>query len=495
MPNGAFRGKGQLGGGGGGGKGGGKGSGGGAAGGNGDRWNCRICGQTNNFGWRTRCRECEAYRVRGEGGPLSVSRDTTLAERQVQQQRQAQRQEKNHRRATSAAEQRLQAEVERLRNQLLSSGQSNSSGNKPEEDGEGDDGEGDISMDSAEAYTTWTEDERKKKVEDAKASLPYIIGKFGETSKEVAEVRAEISAVEKASRDAKPFKTHRSMLERRRDKLRARIKKDEEEAEQAEAECSELKKKIESLRAGAAERKADLNKVEEELADLVKRALADGDAAGEAGKPEDASPAQWSPQAASATLQALATQPGTPPEFAALLGQLYQAMAAMAAAATTARPGATAGGAVDANPTGQAGGQAAGAVAEAAATAAAAAAATSGATNQATDKQPQPGPSQEQQQHANDPPAGAAGAAARAESEEELLEEADNTAMECDEVEETLRKLPTGDQERLRAAIKSGWRRRRASDGDDGGVGGRREREDRERSPRPTNTKTNSDDA
>ncbi len=515
MPNGAARGKGAGVAGGGGGKGGGCGgkgstSAGGGGGQDSGRWSCRLCNLPDNFAWRARCRRCEAYRVQGEGGPLATSPNPfgqTLAERQLQQQRQSQRQQ----RAAGATERRLQAEVERLQS-LLAARPAAARGDKPAADAEADDDEDALHepMDTAEAYATWTEDERRQQIDAARASLPYLVGKHGETSCQATGVREEIAALEKASRDAKPFKTHRAMLERRRDRLRARIKKDDEELAKAEREHEELAERIKGIRADTADRNKELAGVEEELADLVKKALAEGDAAGEAGKPEDDSAAPWSAQSASTLLRTLAARPGIPPEFAQLLLHVHQAAEALAAAAAVAKPPAaastasTGGRPPPASPAAAAGGAAASPPAGAGAgenqghhqqqrgsktdtpTLAGAAAGSAAGSAAATT------PTAAAAAAAAKPSGGGAGAApaataatARAEDEDELVEDGLGDAMECD-VEETLGKLSSGDQAKIRAAIRWGGRRGRGGGDGDGGGGAGREREDRERSPRPT---------
>ncbi len=510
MPNGAARGKGAGSSGGGGGNGG-KGAGGGGGGQDGGRWTCRLCQLPDNFAWRTRCRHCDGYRVRGEGGPLATSNPRqSLAERQVQQQRSAQRQQ----RAASAAERKLQAEVERLQQQLAARQPAPRGGGTSA----GDDGADDCEMDLDEAdannaYETWTEEERRQQIDAARASLPYLVGKHGEASGEAASVREEIAALERASRDAKPFKTHRAMLERRRDKLRTRIKKDEEELEKAEKECEELQERISNIRTENAGHVKDLAAVEEELAGLIKKALAEGDAAGEAGKPEDGNGAAWSAQAATATLHALATRPGIPPEFAALLSHVHQAAAAMAAAVAAAQPQSRQGDAADtttktpaAIPVERAGGTA---------TTHATSSDKGGQQQQQQSQQRQQSDHLHQQQVESATATATTGAAATATtaqeaatapsggggtggatttpgtptrdaSDDELVEEdGRGGAMDCD-VEETLQKLPEKEQAKLRAAIRRGGWRGRARDGGDAGGGAGREREDRERSPRPT---------
>ncbi len=517
MPNGAARAKGAGGAGGGGGKGvlvagKGAGSGGGGGGQDGGRWTCSLCKLADNFAWRARCRRCEAYRVQGEGGPLAVSANPfgqPLAERQLQHQRQMQRQQ----RAASANERRLQAELDRLHAQLAA-GQAAPRGGKSAANTDAVDDEElhQEPMDTAEEYATWTEDERRQQIEAARASLPYIVRKHGETSCEAAGVRDEIAALEKASRDAKPFKTHRAMLERRRDKLRARIKKDEEELANAEREYEELGEKIKGIRTDTADRSKELTTVEEELAELIKKALAEGDAAGEAGKPEDDSAAPWTAQAASATLQALAARPGIPAEFAQLLLHVHRAAEAMVAAAAAANPpaatnmastggrppsaspAAAAGGAASTTTTGaSASGQhvhhqqhrgdsshAAAAAAAPAAAAAAAAAPAAAATSTTAGAEAASAAAT-----STNAAAETAAATARADDDDELLAEDRGDAMECD-VEETICKLASSDQAKIRAAIRWGGRRGRDGGGGEGSAGSGREREDRERSPRPT---------
>jgi hypothetical protein len=489
MPNAAARGKG----GGGGSKGGGKGAGGGGLGGAADgvRWDCGMCGLAANFAWRTRCRGCEAYRKRGEGGPLAVSRDPTLtlAERQVRQQRQAQRAQ----RETSATERKLREEVEKLQGQLAAS-QSNNKTDKLA-GAAGEDGCVDVDaeldeLEAADGYSSWTEEERRKQIETSRAALTYMVGKYGEASAEATSVRDEISALERASRGAKPFKAHRSLLERRRDRLRARIRKDEDELEKAEAEQEELQKKVEGLRSSMAERNGALRQVEEELAELIKRALAEGDAAGEAGKAGDGGATAWSAQAASTTLQNLAALPGIPPEFATLLAHVHQAAMALAQAAEGARSQER--GDDSADTSGKGGKPPAAATRSTKGGTGAAAAAESTASAQ---QQQQP------QQRAGVAPAGSAassgeegagkpadtrtpGGEGTAENKQEPGNDGGGGAMEVD-MEETIRKLPEQDREKVWAAIRGGVRRR-WSDEDGAERGSRREREERERSPRPT---------
>ncbi len=544
MPN--VRGRSAGGGAGGGAKGGGKGSGGGGPGGGGERWTCRICDLGDNFAWRTRCRGCEGYRKRGEGGPLSVSHDPNLppterAQHQVSRHQQgaagggstyAERQLQRQRDELRAQKKKSEDEVRRLREEnvrLAATAEAAraASGSSAQEGGGGavEIDIGDEEMDCAEAYSTWTEDERREQLEVARGGLAYAIKRHGESSTEAEVVRSEIEALQRASREAKPFRAHRSQLERRRDRLRRQQDRDGEEVARMESAIEEQRAKLEELRAAMADRSKVLATVEDELTELVKRALADE------GKADD-EPAAWSAEAASSVFRTMAAKPGVPPAVAALLEQVQLAVAAMAAAAAPAQvdqqqqqqqqqrqqqqreaePGQTAGptsgggspaggsspapaagvaataapaflgsqgrwaakghqatGAA-ASQTGAAGGTAGNVGADGAAAAATVAATRADGTAAAASTA------------ANAPAAPTPVAQEAAESEEELVgdEAGEDGHMEVD-VESSIKKLPMEDQAKLRRALKSrGGIGRRGREDDADGDRGR----ERERSPR-----------
>ncbi len=328
--------------------------------GKGPAWDCSACGHRANFGWRSRCRLCEAPRTRdgvvgnsGSGssstGAGAAARAQTLAERQLQDIRNAQ---KHQRKADEAEKKRLRDELAKAQAELAA-GKHHSklskaaAGSGPEL--EDDDDEGDEMEVSGNEYSSWTEEERQRQVELARAGVAYAVAKHGEESAEVQAIRDEISALQKASRDAKPFKAHRGLLERRRERIRAKLERDEAEVERIKTEQAALQAKLDGLNSSNEDKKRQLAEVEEELAELVRKALAEGDAAGAAGKQSDEAAAQWSAQSASSIIFALGSRPGIPPEFAALLGHVYQAAQALAgaetaAAAQAAPPPAAAGG-------------------------------------------------------------------------------------------------------------------------------------------------------
>ncbi len=255
----------------------------------------------------------------------------TLAERQLKQMREEQ---KRQRQAHEEERRQLREALARMRVEAAS--------RKDKVPGENEgDGDADEEMDTAaDTYAAWTEEERQKKLEEAKGGLAYIIGKHGEDSQEANSIREEMAAIQRASRDAKPFKAHRSMLERKRERLKDKQTRDEAEEARITLELEEHEAKRKDLRSAMEERGKQIGQVEEELAELVKKALAEGDAAGAAGRTDEDNSAPWTAQSASATLRAMANRPGVPPEFAALLAHVYQAAQAIADATAASRPSA-----------------------------------------------------------------------------------------------------------------------------------------------------------
>ncbi len=342
MPNGASRGKGAAYGGGKGGKGGGSGGKGGGTINEGPQWDCHTCGLPGNFGWRLRCRGCDAVRrIKGPNSTAAAAADTnkggqqqSLAERQVRQMRD------EHRKQRLAAEEenkQLREALTRMRTEAA--GRRNKGSEEDEDEGDGEEDE----LDSTNCpYSSWTEDERQRRLEEARGALAYFTSKYGEDSEQAANTRDEIAAVQRASRGAKPFKAHRGLLERKRERLRDKQARDEAEVAKVSAELEALEAKQKALRSAIEERAKQITDVEGELAELVRKALAEGAAAGDAGRGDEEGGAPWSAQAATVTLQNMASKPGVPPEFAALLEHVFRAAQALANAAATTQPATTA---------------------------------------------------------------------------------------------------------------------------------------------------------
>ncbi len=542
MPNGATRGKGSSSGGGKGGKGGGGGGKGGGPSSDSPQWDCHICGLPGNFGWRLRCRGCDAIR-RGKG-PTTVlpaaaepknAHSPSLAERQVRQMREEQRKQRladaEEKRQLREALARMRAEVEGRNGKVAD-----------EDDADVDVDEMDV---STCVYASWTEDERKRKLDETRGGLAYLVSEFGEDSEQANSARDKISAIQRASRDAKPFKAHRGLLERKRERLKEKQVRDEAEVARLTAELEDLESKRKSLQATVDERSKQISDVETELAEVVKKALAEGDAAGDAGRGEDEATAPWSAQAASVTLQTMVAKPGIPPEFAALLGHVFQAAQALARATASPPPTTGPNTTEGTNGNGHRGDPqqqqqqphqprqaqhpptaAAGPNAGQAASAGTAAAATGGKANLSGEAAgplaPQgrwakgansgagdgSGQAQQQQQHqsgSNDMQVDAAGASGQPtttggddnheDNSEELVEEEALGSGVDEGVAASINKLPKADQRKLRAALGARGGRRRPTATEEGPTEEAPSGRDRERSPRPTKGSGGQNDA
>ncbi len=483
-------------------------------------WACHLCGCRDNRDWRRRCRRCEALRDDDLEKQLSGGRPT-LAERQLQQQK-GPSQQQQQRRKDEAERRSLREEVAKLRELVAKQ-----SPPPRAEEVQGDEGGGDEADDGA-LFASWSEEERAKRLDLAKGGLSYAEAAHGTDSAEASRCRDEIAALQRASREAKPFRAHRAQLERRRDRLRAQQERDEETIAKTQEQVKELQGKVEALQATVAERAKTIAGVSEELTELVRKALLEADADGEG----TVGPPPWAQEqnpwsAMAAAIRGLAGQPGMPAELAALLGHVQQVAAAMSPAAAATKPlqqtsaagssaaastdgpsvvltpharwGKTAPAGVPAPatpkptpPQGGVDGRSGGVAAVGAAGGGGATAENGGGGSETTAAAA-----------SSDPTAAAAapiaaGAAAlsaqstaaapgNGDSEPELLEAkpADDDPMGVD-VESSLALLPERDQRRLRAAIRSGGGRGRGRKDDDADDARRAERE---RSPRPAKNK------
>ncbi len=278
-------------------------------------WDCGICGLTANWPSRLRCRECGAHppgcppsggqrgggggrgggNGGGRGGPATGGNGNsgggtrggsggggtpTLAPAQPTfAQRQLQRQQQETRESRRLADERrkaqdLQAEVNRLQRELASRSRGRG-GNEDADDLGDDDGDG---MDTSDdQYATWSEEERQRQVELTRSSLPYLEQRFGAESAELAQAKAEIEALQRASREAKPYRTHRAQLERRKARLENQQERDGEEVEQLQAQIDAAQERMGKLREAMDERAKTIDSVGAELKELLRRALAENE--------------------------------------------------------------------------------------------------------------------------------------------------------------------------------------------------------------------------
>ncbi len=338
-------------------------------------WDCHVCGISDNQGWRARCRICDAYPkpearrllgggAKGKGGKGGVgegkgqgkSKGTegksggssgkggdalgAYATRQLQQQR-AQSARAAHRsseRELADARRRnssLQDDIQRLQQELADARKK-----KPAAMDDGDD----MDMHAPEDYS---EENRKERMDKIRGSLPYLEEQFGTDSALYQEAAEELDAHQKALREAKPYRTHRTILERKVDKLRKAREKDGERLAELKDAAEEIQAKIQNTEMAIKDRDREIEAAEAELRSLVLRAV--GEEA--AGPPQQAVDPTVGWQSVIQTVGRLASQPGVPEQFAAqldgLFGQLQYMVSVLSTHAAAAGTAPVPGGAAD----------------------------------------------------------------------------------------------------------------------------------------------------
>ncbi len=269
---------------------------------------------------------------RGNGAG-SAATPATFAERQIQrQQADAERRAANERKKA----QELQAEVRRLQREL------SAQQTRVAADGEGDDDDVDMDLTDGD-FTTWTDEARQARIDIIRGGLPYLEAKYGVDSEEVAQAKSEVETIQRASREAKPYRTHRAQLERRKNRLQGQQDRDEEEVQRLQMEIDAAKEKLAKVQTAVEERTKEIDKVDAELKELLRRALAeDAEAAAsaEAPKPAPAPRAEaWG--MVEATLAEMATGPGLPAEQAQQMSAFLELFRQVATNVLAAPGGAT----------------------------------------------------------------------------------------------------------------------------------------------------------
>ncbi len=325
------------------------------------RWTCMVCGLGDNFATRTRCRNCDGYKPRdlehtnrpgagnrggggggcfggganrgggsGQGGGRgggdfgTVPAAPTYAEQQLRVQQSDQKNQRQLEAARRQSEQ-LRAANQRLQQELAAAkNQAGSAEADDEEDMELDDRLEDMS-----------EEDRQKRVDTIKSGLAYLEFKYGADSQELEKARDEIEALQRASRESKPYKIHRGQLERRKERLERQQEKANEDADELLANTERLQSKLNTARAAIDARSKQIAAVDNELKELLRRAIAEGaneDAATTTGaKGAEVVTEAWN--TVSTTLTHMAAQPGVPAgwaeQMAALLAQMQAAASAI----------------------------------------------------------------------------------------------------------------------------------------------------------------------
>ncbi len=308
------------------------------------RWDCNICGTIGNWATRYKCRACTAYGPKGAGGygkggggkngnsggkggghqyggllagsPGGLRPGggvgggaTTFAQVQLQKQNedfrlQKQKDEFKKREETlKTANQKLQRE--------LAAAKAQGSKGRDEDDDMDDEDEQD------------SEEKRQERIEAAQKALPYLALHFGEESEQVRKAKMEIDGLQRASREAKPYKTHRGQLERRLERLQRQQARAREEEDEILVEVEKAQARLNKVRASIAEREKNMATVDDELKELLRKAISEGES-GDQGPSQAAGDPNKAWETINTTLADMVSQPGVPQGWAEQLGLLLE---------------------------------------------------------------------------------------------------------------------------------------------------------------------------
>ncbi len=317
-------------------------------------WTCGICGIHDNWGSKVRCRNCNAYppeshrnllnggkssgkepKGKGKGnasrpappgkGNPSIGTQYgnlgTYAFRQLQQARggssaqQAQGAYQASFKELQDARRRnegLQEQNRRLQRELEEAKLGSARG-------PGDDDE---TME--EGPEDLGEEERKGRMDKLRNSLPYLEETYGAESSVYIDAAAELDHHQRTLRGTKPFKTHRTILERKLEKLRKQQDRDKGRLTELHDAAEEIRVKITATAASVAERDKEIEAAESELRELVLKAVGE-DSAQSAAAPD---PARSWDHVVGAVAQ-LVKAPGVPPEFTCQLESMFNQLRGM----------------------------------------------------------------------------------------------------------------------------------------------------------------------
>ncbi len=332
-------------------------------------WDCHICGKPDNAGWRTRCRSCEAYPKPGARRPKgggkgdgwkgsstgknnndnSYSTEHSLgtvsavyggsgkgkggkgdrplgsfAQRQIQQQQRSLRAQA----AVRTNEKELQDA--RRRNEILA--EQNRKLQREVEDAKQRRPTCEEEDEEMEGPEDWSEADRRARMEKIRASLPHLEDQYGVESELHKDAQDELEHHGRALRESKPFKTHRTILERKVERLQRQQSRDRERLTELNEAADEIRLKITTTAAAMADREKELEAAESELKELILRSMGEDSSGG--AQPPAPDPSQgW--DAVVQAVSTLASKPGVPEHVAGQLEGLFGQIRTMVAALQT----------------------------------------------------------------------------------------------------------------------------------------------------------------
>ncbi len=167
-------------------------------------------------------------------------------------------------------------------------------------------------------------------MERLRNSLPDLEETFGVDSSMYLEATAELDHHQRTLRGAKPYKTHRTILERKVEKLRKQQSRDKDRLTELHDAAEEIRVKITATAAAVAERDKELEAAEAELKELLLKAVGE-DSVPPATAPD---PTQSWDNVVGAVAQ-LVKAPGVPQEFTCQLEGVFNQLRSMVTALQT----------------------------------------------------------------------------------------------------------------------------------------------------------------
>ncbi len=307
-------------------------------------WDCTVCGTENNWGFKRRCRTCTAYppqqhrhlqqdhftgghsggkgigksnnkgKGKGKGSTVVKAPNSelgTYAYRQMQRANAAQTPAKPNRELQEAKRraEALSDANKKLQRELAEAKAATSHGQEEEMEWEGPE--------------DLDEEARRARMDKIRGSLPYLEEHFGAESELDLDAQHELEQHQRAIRESKPYKTHRTILERRVEKLQRLQERDHGRLVELNEAAEEIEAKIVSTTNAMAERGKELDTAEAELRELLLKAV------GEENTTTTAPDPQQSWDAVVGTVAGLVRQPGVPAQFTHQLEGLFGQLRAM----------------------------------------------------------------------------------------------------------------------------------------------------------------------
>ncbi len=268
-------------------------------------WRCSLC-SFRNYGWRPKCKRCEAYPPGGQRVPKGAGKGDRggssatgggIASRQLQQAEQARRDQQRSLDLLRNESKKDKQEVERLRKLLAAKGSAVAEGGATAVEIGGDDDEDEVDDGDADKIQVLASE--VKHLETLLKGLPDAVAFKTLSKKRLDEARAELQAL-REQREGPEARVLGVAGKHQRElrATRSRLLKKSKAQERIEAEVDELEEQIGGLQERLKTKQADLQKAREEVRlahDELQRltsasaaaGCADGESAGADGTGDD----------------------------------------------------------------------------------------------------------------------------------------------------------------------------------------------------------------